>query len=62
MTKGKTKEFKEKQCGHCKLADQRAYRKGWPCCPLPNPKIRNGHCVERKPMERGTRFDPDANE
>jgi len=45
----KTLEFKEKQCGHCDLADKRALRKGWPCCTYKGEtKIRNGHCSERK--------------
>lgn len=42
----KTREFKDSQCRHCEHADKRALRKGWPCCSLPNPQIRNGHCLQ----------------
>jgi len=44
----KTRDFKDKQCGHCKLADKAKLRQGRPCCPFPNPQIRNGHCAQRK--------------
>ena len=43
----KTKDFKDRQCRYCPLADKRAFRKGWPCCPLPNPRIFNGHCRDK---------------
>jgi len=56
MAKGKTKTFKERQCRFCELADARAFRKMEPCCPLPNPRIRTGHCLDRKPMEKGLRM------
>lgn len=55
MTKGKTLDFKKRQCGHCKLADKRALRKGWNCCPFPNPAIKNGHCVPREPTASRTK-------
>jgi len=48
MGKGKTKEFKERQCRYCKLADKSKFRKRRPYCPLPNPRIRNGHCMDRE--------------
>ena len=49
----KTKEFKDRQCRYCKLADKRAFRKGWPCCPKPNPKIVDGRCRDREPTVKG---------
>lgn len=52
MAKGKTLDFKKKQCGHCRLADKRALRKSWTCCPFPNPTIRNGHCINRVTPEK----------
>lgn len=57
MSRGhkKTREFKDRQCRYCELADARALRKGQPCCPLPNPRIRNGHCIDRKPIKRKKR-------
>ena len=48
MAKGKTKEFKERQCRYCELADKVKFGRGRPCCPLPNPRIRTGHCMDRK--------------
>ena len=53
MGRKKTRDFKNTQCRHCKRVDKRALRKGWPCCPLLNPQIRNGHCVDRKPTGKG---------
>lgn len=53
----KTLEFKKRQCGHCGLADKRALRKGWNCCPLPNPQIRNGHCADRVLIKKGESND-----
>ena len=53
---GKTRTFKEKQCGNCIKADARAFRKGWPCCPLDNPQIRTGHCTDREPRDKALIF------
>ena len=45
----KTLGFKDRQCQYCKKANKSAFRKGQPCCPLPNPRIKNGHCKDRDP-------------
>ncbi|KKN40508.1 hypothetical protein LCGC14_0732970 [marine sediment metagenome] len=52
MTKGKTKDFKERQCRYCERSDKIKFRQRRPCCPLPNPRIRNGHCLERKATKK----------
>ncbi len=51
--KRKTLDLKDRQCRYCKRADKRALRKDWNCCPLPNPQIRNGHCIDRDPTKKG---------
>ncbi|MBA7607525.1 hypothetical protein ES703_14684 [subsurface metagenome] len=66
MSRGhrKTRDFKDRQCRYCELADKLKLRRGESCCPLPNPKIRNGHCIDPKPMEvkvkRGGKTKSDA--
>ena len=52
MVRSKTREFKDRQCRYCKRADKLKFRHGRPCCPLPNPRIRNGHCLERQPSNK----------
>ena len=52
MARGKTKDFKERQCRYCERADAVKFRQGRPCCPLPNPRIRTGHCEDRQPTEK----------
>ena len=42
----KTLDLKRKECAHCKKADKRAMRQGRDFCPVKNPKIRNGHCLD----------------
>lgn len=48
----KTREFKDRQCRYCPLADMRAFRKGWPCCPVKHPKIENGHCRDKETADK----------
>jgi len=52
VVRHKTREFKDRQCRYCELADKAKFRKGQPCCPLPNPRIDNGHCRDRKPTKK----------
>ena len=46
--KRKTRDFKDRECRHCKHADKRALKKGYNCCPFPNPQIRKGLCMLRE--------------
>jgi len=48
----KTKEFKDRQCRYCELSDKTKLRQRRPCCPVPNPQIRSGHCENRKPLKK----------
>ncbi len=54
ITQKITRQFKEKNCAYCKLADKRKLKKGRPCCGWADkhngqqPDIRNGHCSEIK--------------
>lgn len=48
MAKGKTKEFKETQCRFCGRAHKIKFGQGMPCCPLTNPRIKKGLCLDRK--------------
>ncbi len=52
-TKRKTRTFRERQCAHCQLADEREMRMNRPnfCGYMAktgkDPDIRNGHCLSR---------------
>jgi len=48
VSQKKTRTIKDKQCRNCKLANKAKLRQGQPCCPFPNPQIRNGHCLQRE--------------
>jgi len=56
-TKRHTRDFRERQCDHCQLADKRELRKGRSnYCGYKkehgkDPDIRNGHCMPRVPQE-----------
>jgi len=52
MVKYKTRKMKNAQCRFCGLADPIKLRQGRPCCPLPNPEVRNGHCAPRQPIAK----------
>lgn len=52
MAKGKTRKFKDRQCRYCELADLYKFKQGQPCCPITNPRIQNGHCLDRKPTTK----------
>jgi len=47
MGKSKTLEMKRTECMSCPLVDKAKKRQGKPDCPVKNPKIRNGHCLDR---------------
>jgi len=60
----RNREFKDRQCAYCPLADRRAMRQGRPdYCKFieetgEQPEIRNGHCVpmaEAKKKKAGTK-------
>lgn len=60
MPKRKTREFKDSQCRYCLLADPDKFKQGQPCCPKPNPRIRDGRCLEKekttKPISKVKKF------
>jgi len=45
--KRKTLELKRKECAYCPLADKAKLRQRRDYCPVKNPTIRNGHCIDR---------------
>lgn len=57
-TKKHTRDFKERQCAYCKLADKRELRKGrsnycgYKKKTEKDPDIQNGHCANRVPDKK----------
>lgn len=56
-TKKKTRSFRERQCAHCQLADERKIRMnrpnfcGYTIDTGKDPDIRNGHCIPKVPTK-----------